>query len=94
MAEYSLQRYGPINAEGDVITLFVHPKCKNCERVYQHIPKLRTKAIVKIVSLDSVDGGLIEYCEKNQINKTPTIVVNGRELPEIYSAKDLIYVLS
>lgn len=82
------------NADGDVITLFVHPKCKNCERVYQHIPKLRTKATVKIVSLDSVDGGLIEYCEKNHIYKTPTVVVNGRELPDIYSAKDLIYVLS
>lgn len=82
------------NANGDVITLFVHPKCKKCERVYQHIPKLKTKAIVKIISLASLDTNIIEYCKSNHINKTPTVVVNGRELPEIYSAYDLIYVLS
>lgn len=79
--------------DGDVITMFVHPKCKNCKNIYRYIPELRKRAVVKTVSLASNDKGLHDYCSKNQIVKTPTIVFNGRELPEIYSVEDLKYLL-
>jgi ATP-binding cassette subfamily B protein len=78
---------------GDVITMFVHPNCKNCKRVYQYIPELRKKTTVKTVSLASNDAELHEYCRKNQINKTPTVVFNGRELSDIYDIEDLKYVI-
>ena len=87
-------KYADMGGEdnGDVITIFVHPNCKNCKRVTPFIPELRKKAIVKIVSLASNDVELNEYCKRNQINKTPTVVFNGKELPEIYSAEDLKYI--
>lgn len=78
---------------GDVITIFVHPNCKNCKRVYRFIPDLRKDAIVKTVSLANDDAKLREYCKTNQINKTPTIVFNGRVLPEIYDIEDLKYLI-
>lgn len=78
---------------GDVITIFVHPNCKNCKRVYRFIPDLRKDAIVKTVSLADGDAKLREYCRTNQINKTPTIVFNGRVLPEIYDIEDLKYLI-
>lgn len=78
---------------GDVITIFVHPNCKNCKRVYRFIPDLRKDAIVKTVSLANGDAKLREYCKTNQINKTPTIVFNGRVLPEIYDIEDLKYLI-
>ena len=81
------------NANGDVITLFVHPDCDNCKRVYQYIPELQDMSIVKMVSLASNDVGLHEYCRKNKITKIPTIVFNGRELPEIYRVEDLKYMI-
>ena len=88
-------KYAEVGGEdnGDVITMFVHPNCKNCKRVYQHIPELRKKTIVKTVSLASSDVKLHEYCMRNKINKTPTIVFNGRKLPEIYDVEDLKYVI-
>lgn len=88
-------KYADVGGEdnGDVITMFVHPNCKNCKRVYQYIPELRKKTIVKTVSLASNDAELHEYCKRNKINKTPTIVFNGRELPDIYDIEDLKYVM-
>lgn len=79
--------------DGDVMTIFVHPNCKNCKRVYQYIPELRKKVIVKIVSLASNDVGLLDYLKQNRINKTPTIIFNGRELPELYSIEDMTYII-
>lgn len=79
--------------EDNIITLFVHPGCKKCKRVYKYIPELRKVAKVKTVSLASNDIDLNEYCRKNHIDKTPTIVFNGRELPELYSVENLKYVL-
>lgn len=78
---------------GDVITMFVHPKCKNCKKVYNFIPELREMAIVRTVSLASNNAELHEYCKRNKIYKTPTIVFNGRELPDIYDIEDLKYVM-
>ena len=78
---------------GDVITMFVHPNCKNCKRVYQYIPELREKTLVKTVSLACDDVKLHEYCKRNQLNKTPTVVFNGRKLPELYDVDDLKYVI-
>lgn len=88
-------KYADVGGEdnGDVITMFVHPNCKNCKRVYRFIPNLRKEAIVKTVSLATDDAKLREYCKTNQINKTPTIVFNGRKLPEIYDVEDLKYVI-
>ena len=88
-------KYADVGGEdnGDVITMFVHPNCKNCKRVYQHISELRKKTIVKTVSLASNDAELREYCKRNKINKTPTIVFNGKELPDIYDVEDLKYVI-
>lgn len=89
------EKFADVDGEdnGDVITMFVHPNCKNCKRVYQHIPELRKKTIVKTVSLASNDAELHEYCKRNKIYKTPTIVFNGRELPDIYDIEDLKYVM-
>ena len=78
---------------GDIITIFVHPNCNNCKRVYRFIPDLRKGSIVKTVSLATDDTKLREYCRTNQINKTPTIVFNGRVLPEIYDIEDLKYLI-
>jgi len=78
---------------GDIITIFVHPNCNNCKRVYRFIPDLRKESIVKTVSLATDDTKLREYCRTNQINKTPTIVFNGRILPEIYDIEDLKYLI-
>ena len=88
-------KYADIGKEDyrDVITLFVHPNCKNCKRVYQYIPELRKKVIVKVVSLASNDIELHEYRKRNRIDKTPTIIFNGKELPEIYSIDDLKYII-
>lgn len=80
-------------ADGDILTMFVHPKCKNCKNIYKYLPELRKRAIVKTVSLASYDKSLHDYCSKNQLIKTPTIVFNGRELPEIYSVEDLKYLI-
>jgi protein-disulfide isomerase len=33
------------------------------------------------------------WCEEEQITHTPTIFINGLELPEAYSVEDLKYVL-
>ena len=78
---------------GDIITIFVHPNCNNCKRVYRFIPDLRKESIVKTVSLATNDDELRKYCRTNQINKTPTIVFNGRILPEIYDIEDLKYLI-
>lgn len=88
-------KYADVGGEdnGDVITMFVHPNCKNCKRVYQYIPELRKNTIVKTVSLASNDAELHEYCKRNKINKTPTVVFNGKELPDIYDVEDLKYVI-
>lgn len=87
-------KYADVSGEdnGDIITVFVHPNCKNCKKVYQYISELRKKVIVKVVSLASNDDELHEYCKKNKIEKTPTIIFNGRELPEIYSIEDMKYI--
>lgn len=89
------EKFADVDGEdnGDVITMFVHPNCKNCKRVYQYIPELRKKTTVKTVSLASNDAELHEYCRKNQINKTPTVVFNGRELSDIYDIEDLKYLI-
>lgn len=79
--------------EGDVITIFVHPDCMNCKKTYKYIPELRKRAIVKTVSLTVESTELHEYCKKNQIKKTPTIVFNGKELPKIYGLEDLKYII-
>lgn len=88
------EKFADVDGEdnGDVITMFVHPNCRNCKIVYQHIPELRKKTIVKTVSLASNDAELHEYCKRNKINKTPTVVFNGRELPELYDVDDLKYM--
>lgn len=78
---------------GDVITIFVHPKCKNCKNIYQYLPELRERATVKTVSLAQNDANLHFFCKINQITRTPTIVFNGKELPEIYSVGDLKYII-
>ena len=78
---------------GDVITMFVHPKCKNCKNIYQYLPELRERATVKTVSLAQNDANLNFFCKINQITRTPTIVFNGKELPEIYSVGDLKYII-
>lgn len=77
----------------DVITMFVHPKCKNCKNIYQYIPELRERAIVKTVSLAQNDADLHFFCRINQITRTPTIVFNDKELPKIYSVGDLKYII-
>lgn len=88
-------KYADVGGEdnGDVITIFIHPNCKNCKRVYQYIPELRKKTIVKIVSLASNNAELHEYCKRNNINRTPTVVFDGRELPGLYDVGDLKYVI-
>lgn len=87
-------KYADIGGVGneDVITLFVHPSCKNCKKIYKYISELREKVIVKVVSLASNDVGLLEYLKQNRIVKTPTIIFNGRVLPEIYSIDDLRFI--
>lgn len=77
----------------DVLTMFVHPKCKNCKNIYQYIPELREKVIVKTVSLAQNNADLYLFCKMNQITRTPTIVFNGKELPDTYEVKDLKYIL-
>lgn len=79
-------------SSGDIITMYIHPKCKNCKKIHQYLPELRGRAIVKTVSLAQNDAGLHLFCKKNQITKTPTIVFNSKELPEIYDVEDLKYV--
>lgn len=88
-------KYTDVGGEdnGDVITMFVHPNCKNCKRVYRYVPELRKKTIVKLVSLDSDDTELREYCKRNQIKNIPTVVFNGKELPRFYGVEDLKYVI-
>lgn len=88
-------RYAEVGGQGenDIITIFVHPNCRNCKGIYQYIPELRENAIVKIVSLASTDIQLHKYCEKNRITKTPTVFFNNRELPEFYSVEDLKYLI-
>lgn len=89
------EKFADVDGEdnGDVITIFIHPNCKNCIRVYQYIPELRKKTIVKIVSLASNNAELHEYCKRNNINRTPTVVFDGRELPGLYDVGDLKYVI-
>lgn len=77
----------------DIITMYVHPKCKICQKIHKVIPELCDKAKIKVVSLDSNNPIIHDYCIKNRINKTPTISFNGKELPRIYSIEDLRYIL-
>jgi uncharacterized membrane protein/glutaredoxin len=77
----------------DVVTMFVHPKCKNCKNIYQYIPELRERVIVKTVSLAQNNADLHLFCKMNQITRTPTIVFNGKEIPDTYDIKDLKYIL-
>lgn len=75
------------------ITFFVHPECKNCEKVFSVIPILKAKAKIKLVSLATNNVGIHEYCKRNKIFTTPTILVNGYKLPEMYSVDDLKYLI-
>ena len=77
----------------DTITVFVHPQCNKCKTVEAAIPQLSQIARVKIVSLTAKVQEVRHYCERNQIVRTPTIVVNGHELPEVYGIEDLKYIL-
>lgn len=36
-------------------------------------------------------SSMFDFCVKNQISYTPTIFINGHELPEIYNFSDLLY---
>lgn len=80
-------------AGSDVLTLFIHPKCKKCKKAFDEVQHLTGKAKVKIVSLETVDSGLLEYCKRNKISQTPTILFNGRKLPELYGVEDLKYII-
>lgn len=79
--------------ETDTITVFVHPQCKKCKTVEAAISQLSQIARVKIVSLAAKAPEVRLYCERNQIVRTPTIVVDGHELPEVYDIGDLKYIL-
>jgi protein-disulfide isomerase len=35
-----------------------------------------------------------EWCNKTEISFTPTLFINGYQLPEVYSVADLKYLLS
>jgi hypothetical protein len=37
---------------------------------------------------------MLDWAEKKQITHTPTIFINGYELPSTYAVEDLKYVLS
>lgn len=77
----------------DSITFFIHPKCENCKIVYDEIPMLKNKAKIKIVSLATENQEIKKYCSINNINRTPTILVNGRVLPAVYNIEDLKYII-
>jgi glutaredoxin len=77
----------------DVITVFVNPKCKYCKKVLETIPKLTAHFKLRIVSIATDNSEIIEYCRRNQISKTPTIVFNNKILPEIFQVEDLEYVI-
>ena len=68
-------------------------QCKKCKTVEAAISQLSQIARVKIVSLAAKAPEVRLYCERNQIVRTPTIVVDGHELPEVYDIGDLKYIL-
>ena len=37
---------------------------------------------------------MYDFCEKMEIIGTPTIFINGYEMPDIYSVRDLRYIIS
>ncbi|SHM81840.1 vitamin K epoxide reductase family protein [Mucilaginibacter sp. OK098] len=43
---------------------------------------------------DDKVNAMMEWCDKTQIDFTPTFFINGHQLPEIYSVSDLKYFLS
>lgn len=77
----------------DTITVFVYPQCKKCKTVEAAISQLSQIARVKIVSLTAKVQEVRHYCERNQIVRTPTIVVDGHELPKVYDIGDQKYIL-
>ena len=77
----------------DTITVFVYPQCKKCKTVEAAISQLSQIARVKIVSLAAKAPEVRLYCERNQIVRTPTIVVDGHELPKVYDIGDQKYIL-
>ena len=42
------------------------------------------------IAIDKMD----EWCTKTEIQFTPTIFINGYQMPEVYSVNDLKYLLS
>lgn len=39
-------------------------------------------------------SSMYDFCEKMEIIGTPTIFINGYEMPDIYSVRDLRYIIS
>lgn len=77
----------------DILTIFIHPRCTNCNKLYQIIPDLESKVKIKIISLEKYNKNIHLYCKKNNINKIPTILFNNRKLPDIYEVEDLKFIL-
>lgn len=77
----------------DVITMFVHPKCKYCKKLLGTIPTLASRFKLRIVSLATRNSKILDYCKKNGIRETPTIVFNNRILPDIFQVEDLEYIV-
>ena len=76
---------------GYVISIVVHPECEACSRIRQYLPALAAKAKVKVFSLDKPEVMLC--CLRQGITQTPTVIINGHLLPDLYSLKDLLYIL-
>lgn len=75
------------------IILVVHPQCRKCQWVYSLVPELKKLAHVEIISLADASTSAREFCKRNHINATPTVIVDNHILPECYDVEDLRYIL-
>lgn len=86
--------YGECSGKTDIdttISIFTHPNCNVCKRMLPLLPSLTAKARIRIFSLQQ--PAVIQYCLVNNITQTPTVIINNRKLPELYSIEDLQYIL-
>ncbi len=61
------------------------------EKKYKSIHKGDDEKIVNIIGKEEAESHR-QWCDEHNINATPTIFVNGKELNRIYSVDDLLYL--